>query len=289
MNQLNDTIKIKRLYTIIPDKHRKKLYIGRNMEKIENEKIGENKTDIKNDGDSDSDEIVFNVEVFKKQAKKVKRVKKNKEVNVHVTKQLLDRKNNSFVFLTVKWNYWTLKSNAMNATFSTLFKIAIDKKYCVHKMFGGCWSVQERKEAYSVVSEQRTLSKNNYGCYVSLFKVLLQDMTTSAAVESIVQTMKKFMKNKNFKTCYLPNLREHNKSGGLVAILEDEKHEDTWTFIKEMSFEIAYDETLDSLITDQDILNICSKVSGQSKEEVFHDQEFGKVMFKNISEKDYEG
>ena len=79
MNQLNDTIKIKRLYTIIPDKHRKKLYIGRNMEKIENEKIGENKTDIKNDGDSDSDEIVFNVEAFKKQAKKIRGLRKIKK------------------------------------------------------------------------------------------------------------------------------------------------------------------------------------------------------------------
>ena len=56
-----------------------------------------------------------------------------------------------------------------------------------------------------------------------------------------------------------------------------------------MNFEIAYDDTLDSLITDKDILNICSKVSGQSKGEVFHDQKFGKVMFKNISEKDYDG
>ena len=169
------------------------------------------------------------------------------------------------------------------------FKIAIDKKYHVRKMFGDCWSVEERDKAYSVVSEQRTSGKNDYGCYVSLFKVLLQGMTISAAVESIVQTMKRFMKNKIFKTCYLPNLREHNISGGLVTVLEDEKHEDTWTFIKEMNFEIAYDDTLDSLITDKDILNICSKVSGQSKGEVFHDQKFGKVMFKNISEKDYDG
>ena len=73
-------------------------------------------------------------------------------MNVHVTIQLHDGKNNSFVFLTVKWNHWTLKSNAMNGTLSTLFKIAIDKKYHVHKMFGGCWSVEERDKVYSVVS-----------------------------------------------------------------------------------------------------------------------------------------
>ena len=38
MNQLNDTIKIKRLYTIIPGKQGRKLYIDGNIENIENEK-----------------------------------------------------------------------------------------------------------------------------------------------------------------------------------------------------------------------------------------------------------
>ena len=190
-----------------------------------------------------------------------------------------DGGDNSFVFLFIKWNFWTVKANAMEQTLNRLFKNALPKDHAINKFFGGIWSVEEREEPYSMVSV-----KKDYA-YVSVIKVLTNEFTISAAVDVMVTTIKKFLRDYRFKTCYLPALQETNKKGALYGIVSKSDHEETWEFCKHAEVNVTTEHTMDCLLTDKEIWKVCRTVFKQTKEELINMNEVTNVMFKDINEK----
>ena len=191
-----------------------------------------------------------------------------------------DEGENSFVFLFVRWKFWTLKANAMEHSLKVLFKNALPNNHAGKKLFGGSWSVEEREEPYSIVS-----AKKDYA-YVSVIKVLTNEFTISAAVDIMVTTIRKFLHNPSFKECYLPALHEYNKKGGLYLIVSQLDHEDTWEFCKNAEVDVTFEHTMDCLLTDKEIWKVCRTVFKKKKEELFYMNEVTNVMFKDIMQKD---
>ena len=212
--------------------------------------------------------------------KKTKEVKKNDKIDVFVTKELKEEVENSFVFLFVRWKFWTLKANAMDHSLKVLFKDALPKNHPGKKLFSGSWSVEEREEPYSIVS-----AKKDYA-YVSVIKVLTNELTVSAAADIMVTTIKKFLHNPKFPDCYRPALQHTNKKGGLYVIVSQSDHEDTWEFCKNAKVNVTFDNTMDCLLTDKEIWNLCRTVFKKKKEELFYMNEVTNVMFKDIMQKD---
>ena len=274
-----------------PDKRSNKRKSPRHSEQIvkkekvtkeSSSKIGENLfiNNSENEDDNDSDdELLFDVKAFTRKA--TKEVKKsNNKINVFVTKELKDGGENPFVFLFVRWNFWTLKANAMEQTLNRLFKDALPNNHAGKKLFGGTWSVEEREEPYSIIS-----SKKDYH-FVSVIKVLKKEFTIAAAVDVITRTIRKFLHNPSFKECYLPALQQTNKTGKLYKIVSESDHEETWDFCKDVEINVSFEHSMDYLLTDKEIWKICRTVFKKTREELYYMNEVTNVMFKDILRKD---
>ena len=91
---------------------------------------------------------------------------------------------------------------------------------------------------------------------------------------------------RKFKKCYLSCLKPRNKKGNLVAKLDEDDH-DMWNLVKTVAFNESYGETMDSLVTDKEILKVASFVSGKSRKNAYYDTKIANVMFKNASRKEF--
>ena len=245
------------------------------------------RNDNNSENESDEDSFTFDLNAFTEN--KVRDVTEENSgdivIKVKVTKKLKDKDGESFVFVMIDWNYWALKSNAMNETLRILFRHALPKHHEGRKLFGAAWSVQQREDAYSDKSKPKK-SDNGFQSYVSIVKVNLLDFNIATAVQVVNETIKKFIKSKKFKKCYLSCLRPLNKKGGLVNKIEEDDH-DMWTLVKTVVFNEIYGETMDSLVTDKEILKVASFVSGKSRKNAYYDTKIANVMFKNASRKEF--
>ena len=197
---------------------------------------------------------------------------------VRVTEKFYDKNGKECIFLVMKFNYWALKSNIMKSAITTLFTHALKGKTDVKQLFGGCWSVEERHEPYSISSEIK-VTKGTYPQYVLLMKVIVEKYTIESAVNIVTENIRRFMKSKSFPECYKLSFTDDMKNK-LYNLVKEPNHE-IYKISKQMDFKKTYSDTLDCLVHDDAIYRIFMLETNKTKRELLACGMCAKIMFKN--------
>ena len=198
---------------------------------------------LDSDGGNESDDLEIDMSIFKKDMKKSNAMR----VDVKVTPIFKDTCGNKSMFLIMKWYFWAIKTNALNNLISTLFKSSKDDW---KSMYDGSWSVKERVDSHSVVSVTKEIK--NYPCYVSLFKLQINGMDRALVTQRFLSRVFKFMKQDQFKECYIYCVNEQFPGSKIVESLQKPDNK-MWGKCKGIDTDPEFDITLDNLIIDDDI------------------------------------
>ena len=172
----------------------------------------------------------------------------------------------------------------MESAITTLFHRALGKKNSdLKQLFGGCWSVEERQEAYSKHSETK-LAKGMFPQYVLLMKVNVKKYTVMSAVDIVIETIRRFMKSNIFCECYTLSFDDNRKNSKLYDLVRKAEHP-LYKICKQLDFQKSYSETLDCLIADDSIYRIFMGETNKTKRELLSCAVCANIMFKNPIEK----
>ena len=257
----------------------------KNDDVIDDSDLRRNDSDDNDDngdnGDSDTS-FAVDMSLFKK-GNDGRRHQKTQANTIYVrsTEKFYDKNGKECMFIIMKFNFWALKANIMEAAISTLFNHAIKGKMDVKKLFGNCWNVEERDEPFSIQCKNKV--SNGYPQYVLLIQVIVDKYTVMSAVDIIIENIRRFMKSKSFPECYKLSFREDMKNK-LYTLVSDESHE-LYTVCKNLTFQKTYSNTLDCLVHDDAIYRIFMLVTNKTKRELLACGMCSKIMFKNPSAK----
>ena len=221
-----------------------------------------NDDDSDDDDSSDSDIPVIDLTAWQQNVQRNRYRGTKMMLTVKATKPFQDCDNNPSVFVMLQWSHWGMKSNAINDCISTYFDTYEDE---AHEIFDRAWSVKEREMAYSVNSSEKLIATKKtgeqYPCYLSVIKLYCFNSTPMATVKKFMKSLRKFIKCASFKDCYLYCLEENYPGSNLPNVLRPESNS-LWAFCNNYQVESTYNETLDVLVVDEDIVKLFKEAVG---------------------------